>query len=1400
MRKSSKILALVLTLVMLLGVIAVYAFADETPAAQQPVTRLTGTGITHFNKGDWEFEVNSFKLHWKASEGTSPSGEWGLTAKNFSRFDTKETVNAEGVTVNSYGSFYHDKTIEGEYDSTRATGPYFDFANRLNAGTTQSYKYIVYDWDLSTDKYIDANGALTDEPTDADGNPHKLAYGGSYTFTTRAGDGHYTTGRDLIKGGLGVDADGPYITFTVNGQNATARLKDDINVWNHITIVFYFDHTVDYTKAGDETVYTGTRAECTAAEGTIVATHYAESKVHVYVDGEHVVTGPLGLGEDDINSAMFERYFFGARWSAPGNGTNTSFANSYDNVTCHYYANDYAGPMATAFAGGSAPKALGEYDDMVFNNTYVYPAPNTPVATITTLAGVTTNYYMLSGAVNSLEENCTLTLLNGTTLKDYNAYFPFKVVCPRDAFSVDSSTYTHGSYKGTDGNDGGYYEVEEADTFIPVYFYVDKDAAENDGDPFEFLGEDQYDIPVGQSAKFPTNEVAGITDFILDENNNYTLFTGWKGIIFDESAGTSTPLDPDYVFTGNEEFFSSGYVALYPTYETGKLLYGIYDSDGNLKPDSLGGYTQYSNPAVIATETRAQIDKGNSTIYLRLLNDVIVDNANTFSLAVNTSPKLYLDLNGHTLALSSREKAQTGFSFGWSAGLYLYSTQPGGRIFHSSATGGTGMISITGSNHVYLGKVKDPITGIIADGNNLSVYAEALVSYGGREYASNLHIDGGYYYGFEGADVAFIPLAHNALFDAKNATFFVEDGRPIFSTNKRSVTATHNNIKSKFETDLGGVMTLDVNVVNCKLIAGTDGKGSIFGELYKGAQINITNSEIYGSMELSLRTTGTPQYTMGDEYALLGTVNLGDGVKFTDTAVYTHIKYADGFVAVSYAGSADPITMNYYKVNYEELLPAEGTFDTAIAIATTDPLVKQIVTSAGMPQATITYLNHDGTLIETVTEYVGNDVLGPYLKVTEIDLDNPWFNLAFTYWADATTGEKVDFVNMADGTTITVKAACETPVADVFAYSNMTFMTKFAANIYLPAIEKDATTITITENGKNYIISAVSHFNKNKADVTGSANIVIGGDDYIRFTYSYPDAADYNPVDCTYYITFTVTEEGNEANTVTVNQEPIINKYNEPSSYLIYTLENAATEADKKLIANVIQYCNAVYDYKYTVAGVADTKEANIVNHQKLVDIIAKDEYKGYVTDIESADFDAILAAEKLDLSIPAGLAEHVEGITLHIRSGMPGLAVVPVDGYETTKLYSVKVNAGKFANTNATVIALAPDHPLAPGSDGAVNPNANYIKDTESIGIWMNIQTYLPAYYGANTFTFTFKVDNGTEEYDVYSVDYNIATYILAVEADADSSALDLQAAKLARAFRAYAECALEFVTTPEQ
>ncbi len=1351
MRKSSKILAIVLTLVLLVGAISVFA-----SAAAQPNISVSGTGITNWGETHYDFETaGDFDLHWNSTDAAPHSGFWnnikGTAYAHYSsrcschNLNSKEcpTVLAGNRPDNVYGSLWYDKTETKGTPSVTNTA-YIDLLenNYQSSGTLiGEMDYQVWDMDITSDRYLDADGNFTTEATDAEGNPNRLAFHTRYawSFFIRGGSG---SGSEFK---FKTDSTGNYIT--IHGNDIP--LDIEAGEWFHLSIVFAFDHE-----------------------------NIANSSIYYYLDGVLVAskTAIFNQGIDPMNTSIGE-----LRINKPqptGLASDTSFSECIDNVAVHYYSKDYTGPMSEVFSPTKAPETLGACSDMVYTYGYQYPAPNQPVASVTLEDGATTNYYTVSAAVENLAKNCTLTLQPGVKLDGYAAYFPFKVYCDEGAFSVISNDFKAGDYIPANGTTPGGYEVKAVSSSekVAIYFYTDAETAGENGEAnLEVIGD--YSVPFGGTFIAPEN-VAGIEAFVLNPDNTYKYHTGWAAYAFyDDDEAIATPVDLTKPLT--EEM---GYINVYPTYDTGKLLYGIYNHAGNLLKDSLGGYTQYADANALASEiTKAYTTE--TKLYVKLLDDVKIDNLTGDStISISGAYEFYFDLNGHDYIVTSRDGAkENAFATGYSPKVYIYSSVPGARIFHGDTKGGGAMINAGGGATITLGTVTDPRTGATHSGDNLSTYTTILVSFNSRtDLTQKVTIDGGDHFCVRGDGVGYIQLRFTSQLTIKNAFVSTPSGT-MMSTDKRY---------------LGDATpaTAVINIENSVLVGGANGTGRIFGEIYNGVNINIKNSDIYGSLAYSLQY-GPTATDVQKENALLGKVNLGENVRISDTAfeTYAHVNVDAGFVTIAYDDTSDPIAFTYYAISYDGSVPAADTFDKAVNATVSAKLTAQTISTAGKPTATITYQDADGNVIETKTEIVGVDVIGPQDKVSVIDLDNVWFNLGFTYWADAATGEKVDFINMADGTVATVKAVCETPVADVFGYANMSLMAKFTIHTYMPAVGADGT-LTVSANGKDYIISAVSYIKNDDNPASVNAHMDIGGVPYAQFNLGYPSAMSYTgKATLTYYVSFTVTAADDAENTVSIVKAPVANNYCEPSAYLIYALENAANEADKELLANVIQYCNTVYDYVYTVSGVEDTSDVNKTNHQKLVDIIAEDEYKGYVTDIESETFDAMLAAEKIELAIPAGLLDHVAGLTLLVKNGTPALAIVPVDtNYSTTKIVSASVTVGSFASDvdSKKTISLLPDHP----------DKQNYTTVENATGYWCNLGTHLMAYYACNDFTFSINVAKAEGEgTDRYEIQYNLANYILSIEANGEATDLELQGAKVARAFRAYADSAYEFVMTPE-
>ncbi len=1332
MRRTAKILAIVLAVVLLIGMLSVFA-----SAASHPVTTITGTGITHRGDVNYDFEsetMNDFDVHWNSEDAHPHTGFWNnIKSTGFAHYssrcschknNSKDCPNVkEGISPeNTYAALWYDKIEAKGEDKTVTTGEpngqtaYIDLLGQYTQSTLNiaTMSYQVWDFDITSDRYLDASGNLTTEETDSDGNPNPLAFLTGYSWYFHVRDG---SGGANIK--FKCDSTGNYIIF--NGVEAPLTIK--AGEWAHVTAVIAFDHSA-----------------------------ISNSKIYYYLDGDFIASGSIITASSDTSKT----YISAIRMELPRlKGINIkSFSESFDNATVHNYSRDYSGPLSEAFSPTTHPEKIGAYFDMVYNYDYQYSTPNKPLASITTGEGetaVTTNHYTIDSLLANIVEGCTLTLKNGTKLLGCDPACNFKVVCPEGDFSLKS---THNKAFAWI-EEGGYYQVSDAGSQVAnISFFSTSANAEANGTPD--LGFDGFTVPFGQLFDLPTANETGIIDMIPTESNGYTFktFAAWKAFAFDENGENPTEYDLSKAPTSEKK-----YINVYPVYDEGTLIYGVFDKNG-VKRDSLGGYTQYTKPEVIATEVRAQIDAGLLDVYLKLVDDVIVDDfATGFNLAKNTSPQLYLNLNGHTLALSSRDYAREAFTFGWGAAVHIYSTQENGRLFHSSATGSAALVSITGGNTINLGRIQDPLSGEFADGDNLSIYAEQLLYHNGR-YKAGIVIDGGHYYNFDGTGVAFVPILNNTLFNAKNAKFYTES-RPLLSTNKNKLVYTATDLK---DNSIGFYVDID----NCQIIAGADGKGNIFGEIYKGGNINITNSELYGSMQLSSRTSGT------DENALLGTVTLGSGVKFTDTAAYTHIVHPKTYVSLPYSGSNDPLTFNYYKIVYENKLPAEGTFDTPIAVSTELPLAREVAVGVS-----VTFKNADGTVIDTVAVAIGGTVTAPEVVT---DIANPFFKLALA-WVDA-DGTEIDLTALAAGSHTAI--AQLTPVADLSEVKmNVFASTKFMPYIYIPIPD---------ENGYDgYTVKlADAYISLDTIEYRGMEYYRLPIDTNTLVTPTNGGTA------VEYPITFTVTN-GDISTELT-------------SSVLTKTLPeyfSAAMEAEttdevgKELIMAMVGYCKAALEANAT----EETPYTALKNAYTA--ILENSSYSSYITNIEDYADDI---EKEADAAVISTLSSYVDATYVISDTALPffvltnreNIAISPNDASGKQLIYATGNNCyytyGDFGGETVTVSLYenSSAYDYAGKRFGADNNGC-----VSGASFIYNFNETVPAYALCLNMNITLTVlpEGAVTEGSIdesgavtYTGTYNLAAYIESVRAQNDETATSV-----AEALYVYSRAALTYMRTPE-
>ena len=257
MSKLSKILVLILCLTLVMGGLAMFASAADAP------TKVNlAKGTADYQNVDFEYSAVRGD-----PDGAASSSKFEIGMGNRTGY-LASARNGDNVYVrffNYKGEFY---TGEGATTSNPYVGLLYGGYNDDAANwSIANYKYITKDFDFCADKYVDSNGKFTDNPDEA----VDISYNNdmSMYLIIRGHSGTAQTQRNAILKVLKENGIW-YLKYTPTGDKVA--LSQEVGVWNHLTFVF---------EAGQEPIMKGLKQ---------VGWKFSESKLHVYLNGDHFIT------------------------------------------------------------------------------------------------------------------------------------------------------------------------------------------------------------------------------------------------------------------------------------------------------------------------------------------------------------------------------------------------------------------------------------------------------------------------------------------------------------------------------------------------------------------------------------------------------------------------------------------------------------------------------------------------------------------------------------------------------------------------------------------------------------------------------------------------------------------------------------------------------------------------------------------------------------------------------------------------------------------------------------------------------------------------------------------------------------------------------------------------------
>ncbi len=446
MKTKAKILALALSLVMLVGILALFASAAETQndayasSANAGQLNFERDGMIGSTGSDME---NDFHQYWYGSTGTEyPDARIGISYPDATTAGHWRSTASNG---NTYGRLYNyaGETNDSGVDLNKVKQfeyiPYQD-SNKKVVGTQSDYYYVnnrfvIVDFDICADGYIDtATNKLVADPSavtakDVADGKYKLSYPDGLPF-------HFYE-RTLKDTSLGTTTSSINKSHNMKLENyngawrlGSIPLSSELGVWNHITLVY----DIDTDKL-------------------------TETKVHAYIDGVFCYSmTPMTAADYEDTSKNGSVTFFELRL----NYEDKDFSMGFDNVTTNYYSKDnYKGELIDAFAGDNIPETIVGFDDVVYSyNNY----------NITSSVEAPRLDYSATGAAGTVYAP-TPDDLNGKTFDQYMS--ASAGTYPASSFKLNKNYYAHWAATAVGKNTYGKYwnDADENDVSTSDFLY-----------------------------------------------------------------------------------------------------------------------------------------------------------------------------------------------------------------------------------------------------------------------------------------------------------------------------------------------------------------------------------------------------------------------------------------------------------------------------------------------------------------------------------------------------------------------------------------------------------------------------------------------------------------------------------------------------------------------------------------------------------------------------------------------------------------------------------------------------------------------------------------------------------------------------------------------------------------
>ena len=990
--------------------------------------------------------------------------------------------------------------------------------------------------------------------------------------------------------------------------------------------------------------------------------------VYLYINGQYLdskaTTKDLSAAETQFYMRTNNSTPAGSLSVGIDSVIETGFLKGYKPTEGIYSIADYFGGETV-----DTSKPIYMCDDMVYSLNYTYEGAKDAQYTVEvdTVANGTLKYSFPEGAVRALSKMTADEINNATiytkrSIRDFtlpDGFRTINIVAKGGAeFSLSQEMidlcYT---VDAVDNGDGTVSYTVKVGDYANVVFVDDKGSVI--ATKRSFINGPLKTIDVQVPVTYLNNGEYKVLDHweMKDADGKWFAFNGNEEI-----------LCSDYVFYASD-IYTPGVnsVVVKAAYKEEELDFAVLKKLTN----SLVITEEISQDMYLDSRNLAAcVNAAKEEVTLVLHNDAEI--ASIDSIKVKENTVLNVDLNGNTLSQTDGVM----FIVKDGATLNITSAEKGAVLQQMADKAETALIAGDNKANSY------NINIINQAENEITVNAGTLVDIKGGEYDAEIKMS---------TATDEVPVVININGGNYNAETELSGAMFNIATTEVELNITDANICNNvngaiFASELAGNVDFadaDIKVSGTTLCA----NGYVLGSFGKDVAIEIGDSKIIGDM-FGKKVDGT--VTFGEyTYIQLGS----NAIKYTEVALVEDVVIAE---------SCAPVRANLY----------DEEFDVYYGII----LLNEAVIDENT--VTVTWLDPNGDVFAVEEWFKGSVAVGYDTSDFGVltDTKNGWYTLGYASWEDENAVDlkyNPDYTLDKDVTFRPVKGL----VASVAVKVNMSLLTKFEANIYIP--------LTTPENVE--ILGLFTHYDvaygpnyRYHVDESALGYDMIDGMDYAKHSF-YFDNSDIDK-SVTRYLAIMVDGE--------VMVQPVTVDL---LGYAETVMEQYGCGSEEAVLAyNLINYAHEAYKFK------ANEEYAPAADFLALSDHDAETCGCSFVYDYD---------LDEVSLNYKAGLGENVYGVSYDISNEMPAFVVYAnTDKNGTSLVKRVKV---QFYGINSSVddVMFEYNLTLVRGEDVVIEDKTYSTFSFKS----------MPLYNAAEVMTVTVTNADGTENTSTYS----LATYI---------------------------------------